>query len=179
MQRIADIDTKESRWAVGPILRYPLGKMVVGGSLTYGKQQFTIAQTLPNPAPANTLTDIPSVSYTMITPAAFLKYPLTSKITANVDAAFHAITNTGQIQASGMTGYGAATVTGFEVEAGGDYMVTKNIFARVSLRYESIAFKFKGDPTSQTNIRDTDPEQDVTGAKDTYMGGTATVGYVY
>jgi hypothetical protein len=179
MQRIADIDTKESRWAVGPILRYPLGKMVVGGSLTYGKQQFTIAQTLPNPAPANTLTDIPSVSYTMITPAAFLKYPLTSKITANADVAFHAITNTGQIQASGMTGYGAATVTGFEVEAGGDYMVTKNIFARVSLRYESIGFKFKGDPTSQTNIRDTDPEQDVTGAKDTYMGGTATVGYVY
>ena len=115
----------------------------------------------------------------MITPAAFLKYPLTSKITANADVAFHAITNTGQIQASGMTGYGAATVTGFEVEAGGDYMVTKNIFARVSLRYQSIGFKFKGDPTSQTNIRDTDAEQDVTGAKDTYMGGTATVGYVY
>jgi hypothetical protein len=179
MQRIADIDTKESRWAVGPVLRYPLGKIVVGGSLTYGKQQFTIAQTLPSPAPANTLTDIPSVSYTMITPAAFLKYPVTSKITANADLAFHAITNTGQIQASGMTGYGAATVTGFELEVGGDYMVTKNIFARVSLRYETISFKFKGDPTSQTNIRDTDPEQDVTGAKDTYMGGAATVGYVY
>jgi hypothetical protein len=179
MQRIADIDTKESRWAVGPVLRYPLGKIVVGGSLTYGKQKFEIAQTLPSPAPANTLTDIPSVSYTMITPAAFLKYPVTSKITANADLAFHAITNTGQIQASGMTGYGAATVTGFEAEVGGDYMVTKNIFARVSLRYETISFKFKGDPTSQTNIRDTDPEQDVTGAKDTYMGGTATVGYVY
>jgi hypothetical protein len=119
------------------------------------------------------------VSYTMITPAAFLKYPVTPKITANADLAFHAITNTGQIQASGMTGYGAATVTGFEVEVGGDYMVTKNIFARASIRYETISFKFKGDPTSQTNIRDTDPEQDVTGAKDTYFGGTATVGYVY
>lgn len=179
MQRIANIDTKESRWLVGPVLRYPLGKMVVGGSLTYGKQQFTIAQTLPSPAPANTATDIPSVAYTMITPAAFLKYPITTKITANVDAAFHAITNTGQIQSTGMTGYGAATVTGFELELGGDYMITKNIFARASFRYETIGFSFKGDPTSQTNIRDTDPEQDVTGAKDTYMGGTATVGYVY
>ncbi len=178
-QRVANIDTKESRWAVGPVLRYPVGKMLVGGSLTYGKQQFMIAQTLPSPAPANTQTDIPSVQYTMFTPAAFLKYPITPKITANVDAAFHAITNTGQIQASGMTGYGAATVTGFELELGGDYRGTKNIFARASFRYETIGFKFKGDPTSQTNIRDTDPEQDVTGAKDTYIGGTATVGYVY
>ena len=56
-------------------------------------------------------------------------------------------------------------------------MVTKNIFARVSFRYETIGFKFKGDPTSQTNIRDTDPEQDVNGARDNYFGGTATVGY--
>jgi hypothetical protein len=175
MQQIANLDTKENRWLVGPVLRYPLGKIVVGGALTYGKQQFSILQKLPNNEP----TDIPSVSYTMITPSAFIKYPLSSKITLNGDLAFHAITDTGQIQASGMTGYGAATVTGFELEAGGDYMVTKNIFARVSLRYESIGFKFKGDPTSQTNIRDTDPEQDVSGAKDTYMGGTATVGYVY
>ncbi|HEY5950553.1 MAG TPA: hypothetical protein VIV40_33910 [Kofleriaceae bacterium] len=174
-QQIANLDTKENRWAVGPVLRYPLGKMVVGGSLTYGKQQFTVKQTLPNNDP----TDIPSVSYTIIAPAAFLKYSVTPKITANLDLAFLGITNTGQIQSTGMAGYGAATVTGYELEAGGDYMVTKNIFARVSLRYEAIGFKFKGDPTSQTNIRDTDPEQDVSGAKDTYMGGTATVGYVY
>jgi len=173
--QIANLSTSESRWAVGPVLRYPMGKIVLGGSLTYGKQQFSIKQQLPNNDP----TDIPSVTYTMITPAAFAKYPITPKIALNADLAFHAITNTGQIQASGMTGYGAATVTGFEIEGGGDYMVTKNIFARVSLRYEAIGFKFKGDPTSQTNIRDTDPEQDVSGAKDTYMGGTATVGYVY
>jgi len=157
------------------VFRYPLGKIVVGGSLSYGKQSFTVQQSLPNNAP----TDIPSVSYTMITPAGFLKYPVTPKITANVDLAFHAITDTGQIQASGMAGYGAATVTGFEFEGGADYMVKKNIFARVSFRYETIGFTFKGDPTSQTNIRDTDADQDVTGARDTYFGGTATVGYVY
>jgi len=174
-QQIANLGTSESRWAFGPVFRYPMGKIVVGGSLTYGKQAFTIAQKLPNNDP----TDIPSVTYTMISPAAFAKYPVTPKITANAELMFHAITNTGQIQASGMTGYGAATVTGFELEAGGDYMVTKNIFARASFRYETIGFKFKGDPTSQTNIRDTDPEQDVSGARDNYFGGTATVGYVY
>jgi len=174
-QQVATLDTKENRWAVGPVLRYPMGKVVLGGGLTYGRQQFAIQQTLPNNEP----TDIPNVHYTMLTPSVFVKYPVTPKIVLNADAAFHAITNTGQIQQTGMAGYGASTVTGFEVEGGGDYMVTKNIFARASVRYESISFKFKGDPTSQTNIRDTDPEQDVMGAKDTYFGGTVSVGYVY
>lgn len=174
-QQVANLDTKENRWALGPVLRYPMGKVVLGGSLTYGRQQFAIQQTLPNNEP----TDIPNVHYTMLTPAVFVKYPVTPKIVLNADAAFHAITNTGQIQQTGMAGYGASTVTGFEVEGGGDYMVTKNIFARASVRYESISFKFKGDPTSQTNIRDTDPEQDVMGAKDTYFGGSVSVGYVY
>ncbi len=175
MQRIATLDTKENRWAVGPVFRYPMGKVVLGGSLTYGRQQFKVAQTLPN----NESSDIPNVHYTMVTPAVFVKYPVTPKINLNADAAFHAISNTGQIQQTGMAGYGAATVTGFELEGGGDYMLTKNIFARASVRYQSIGFKFKGDPTSQTNVRDTDPEQDVMGAKDVYFGGSVTVGYVY
>jgi hypothetical protein len=176
MQRVADLTTSESRWALGAVFRYPMGKILVGGSLSYGKQQFSIAQTLPNNDP----TDIPSVSYTFISPAGFVKYPVTPKITANGELAFLGVTNTGQIQASGATGYGAATVTGFELEAGADYMVKKNIFARASLRYQTFGFTFKGDPTSQSNIRDTDmTDKDVTGARDSYVGGTVTVGYIY
>jgi hypothetical protein len=175
VQRVADLNTKENRWAVGPVLRYPMGKLVVGGSLTYGRQQFTVAQQLPNNEP----TVIPNVHYTMITPAAFLRFPATSKIVLNADLAFHGITDTGQIQKTGMEGYGAATVTGYEAEGGVDYMVTKNIFARASVRYEAISIKFKGDPTSMSNLRDMDPEQDVTAAKDTYFGGTVTAGYVF
>jgi hypothetical protein len=30
-----------------------------------------------------------------------------------------------------------------------------------------------------TNTRDTDPEQDVTGAKDVYFGGFTTIGFIY
>ena len=175
VQQVADLKTTENRWAIGPVLRYPMGKLVIGGSLTYGRQQFSVQQKLPNDEP----TDIPNVHYTMISPAAFVRYPATSKIVLNADAAFHAVTNTGQIQKTGMDGYGAATVSGFEVEGGGDYMVTKNLFARASVRFESISLKFKGDPTSQSNVRDGDPEQDVTGAKDTYFGGSVSVGYVY
>src|SRR5690606_32753010 len=136
-------------------------------------QQFTVDQMLPNGDP----TDIPNVEYTMFTPAAFFRYPLLPKITVNLDAALHAITNTGAIQPS--TQYGPATLSGFQFEGGVDYMITPSIFARAALRYQTIGFKFTGDPTSQTNTRDSDPEQDVMGARDTYFGGTATVGWVY
>ena len=177
MQAVADLKTAESRWAVGAVLRYPLGEgpkaIVVGGSLSYGKQRFEVQQTLPN----NEKTDIPNVNYTMLTPSVFIQAPVIPKITLLADAAFHAITDTGAIQQPDQ--YGASTVTGFEINAGLDYALTKNIFARAQFRYETIGFKFKGDPVSMTHMRDTDPEQDVTGAKDTYVGGTATIGYLY
>jgi opacity protein-like surface antigen len=159
------------------VLRYPLGQgpsaVVVGGSLTYGKQKFEVFQSLPN----GEKTDIPNVNYTMISPAVFIQAPVAPKITLLADAAFHAITNTGDIQTPAQ--YGASTVTGFEVNAGVDYALSPSLFVRVSGRYETISFKFKGDPMSMTHTRDTDPDQDVTGAKDSYLGGTATIGYLY
>jgi hypothetical protein len=177
MQQIADLKTSESRWAVGGVFRYPLGPgakaIVVGGSLTYGRQKFTVEQVLPNNEP----TDIPNVHYTMITPAAFVAFPVMPKITFNLEGAFHAIMDTGAIQQP--TQYGASTVTGFELNTGIDYMLLKNVFVRGAFRYETIGFKFKGDPTSQTHTRDTDADQDVTGARDSYVGGTATIGYLY
>lgn len=177
MQQIANLATKESRWAFGGVFRYPLGSgpkaMVLGGRLTYGRQQFTVEQTLPN----GDKTDIPNVHYSMITPAAFFQFPVTPKIIFNLEAAFLLITNTGAIQNPDQ--YGAATVTGFEFDTGIDYMLLKNVFVRAAFRYETIGFKFKGDPMSQTHTRDADPDQDVTGARDSYLGGTATLGYLY
>mgnify|MGYP006210288641 CR=1 FL=1 len=61
---------------------------------------------------------------------------------------------------------GAATVSGFEFEAGADYMLTPSIFARAAFRYQTIGFKFKGDPMSQTHTRDTDAEQTLRRAHD-------------
>lgn len=175
--QIANLDTKESRWTIAGVFRYPLGKgakaPVVGGALGYSRQKFTVAQTLPNAEP----TDIPNVEYSMFSPGVFVRFPVIPKLTANLDAAFHAITDTGAIQTRPQ--YGAATVSGYSIVLGADYAITPNIFARAGIRYQKIGFTFKGDPMSQTNTRDTDPEQDVTGASDSYFGGVATVGYVY
>ncbi|HUS33152.1 MAG TPA: hypothetical protein VMZ53_31840 [Kofleriaceae bacterium] len=178
VQQTANLTTKESRWSVGGVLRYPLGteakSIVVGGTLAYGKQVFTVAQKLPNNDP----TDIPNVSYSMLSPGAFIQAPVIPKVVLNAEAMFHLITNTGDIQTQQQ--YGPSTVTGFEFMIGADYMIMKNVFVRAGFRYETIGFKFKGtDPMAQTHTRDTDADQDVQGARDTYMGGAATVGYVY
>lgn len=181
-QVVADLKTTESRWAVAAVLRYPLGQdarsIVVGGKLGYGRQKFNVEQTLPNSGMPPQKTDIPNVHYTMLSPTAFIQAPISSKIILNADATFHAITNTGAIQNPDQ--YGAATVTGYEVSVGADYMLMTNVFVRAGIRYEGIGFTFKGDPMSMTHTRDTDAtDQDVTGAKDTYFGGTATIGYLY
>ena len=182
MQQVADLATSESRWQVGAVLRYPLGQharaIVVGGKLLYGRQKFNVEQTIPNSGTPPQKTDIPNVHYTMVSPTAFVQAPITSKIILNAEASFHAVTNTGAIQNPDQ--YGAATVTGYELNVGADYMLMTNVFIRAGIRYEGIGFTFKGDPMSMTHTRDTDAtDQDVTGAKDTYFGGAATVGYLY
>lgn len=182
MQQVANLATTESRWQVGAVLRYPLGQgpraIVVGGKLSYGRQKFNVEQTIPNSGMPPQKTDIPNVHYTMLSPTAFIQAPISNKIILNADASFHAVTNTGAIQNPDQ--YGAATVTGYEVNAGADYLLMTNVFVRVGVRYEAIGFTFKGDPMSMTHTRDTDAtDQDVTGAKDSYFGGVATVGYLY
>lgn len=181
-QVVADLKTSESRWNVAAVLRYPLGQgpraIVVGGKLGYGRQKFNVEQTLPNSGMPPQKTDIPNVHYTMLSPTAFIQAPISGKIILNADASFHAVTNTGAIQNPDQ--YGAATVTGYELNVGADYMLMTNIFVRAGIRYEAIGFTFKGDPMSMTHTRDTDAtDQDVTGAKDSYFGGVATVGYLY
>jgi hypothetical protein len=181
-QQTRDLATSESRWGVAAVLRYPLGQgpraIVVGGKLGYNKQKFTVEQTLPDSGMPAQKTDIPNVAYTMLSPSAFVQAPIAPKIVLNADLTFHAVTDTGDIQTPAQ--YGAATVTGYEINLGADYMIKTNIFIRAGIRYEGIGLTFKGDPMSMTHTRDTDAtDQDVMGAKDTYFGGAATLGYLY
>lgn len=176
--QVANLATSESRLKVAAVFRYPLGKgasaPVIGGKLGYQTKRFNIAQTLPN----MDATDVPNVYYKMFEPEAFLIYPASPKLDLDVNAGFLAITDTGDIQKSSQ--YGPATVSGFELAAGLDYNVTKNIFVRGEGMVQTIGFTFKGDPMSKTNTRDNDPTtQEVMGARDTYFGGALTLGYIY
>ena len=186
MQQVATLDTSESRFGLAAVFRYPMGKLVVGGKLGYESQSFKVAQTTPD----NKSTDIPNVEYSIIEPAAFVRYGVIPKLTIGGDVGFLVVTGAGTaagpIAGTGDIGnssvYGQATASGYELEANGEYMLTSRIFARAVVRLESISFTFKSDPsgTSLTNTRDTDPTtQDVNGAKDLYFGGYAMVGFLY
>ena len=164
------LPTSQSHYAFGAVFRYPLGKATVGASLRYGRQAFTIGSN------GNVTSEMPNVNYTIIDPQLLLRYEVSPKITLNVNLGYMAFLNAGAIQKN--DAYGAATITGFEGELGGDYALTKNIFVRAAFRFETIGFKFKGTGTMST-MRDTDMEQDVFGARDNYIGGAVTAGYLY
>lgn len=172
----AKLSTVEDRFSIGAVVRYPVSpQLLVGGKILYSSQQFNIAQTF-----AGTMaTDVPNVHYQMAEPKLWAKYSLGGPIQINGEAGFLLVTNTGGIQSSNNSGYGPATVSGFELSAGLDYTLTKNLFLRALAKFESISLSFKGDPASLANTRDSDLDQDVHGAKDTYFGGSATIGYAF
>jgi len=159
-----ELKTASERYLFGAAFRYPLGSLVVGGRLGYGRQLFEIAGA-----------DLPNVGYTMIEPGAFLKFPI-AKLTFGLDLSYQLMLKEGQI--SDTTQYGKASVSGLDVDLSGDYPLTKNIFARGSIKVERIAYKFNGTGMLSTG-RDSDPEQDVQGATDMYLGAAITLGILY
>ena len=175
--KTASINTTEARFSVGAVLRYPVSpSLLIGGRLLYSFQQFNLEPTFAN----GKSTDVPNVGYKMAEPKAFLRYQLAGPLAIDADVGFMLVTDTGGIQASTSSGYGPATVTGYEANLGLDYTLTKNLFIRALVRYETISLTFKGDSKSESNTRDGDPTtQDVKGAKDLYYGATGSIGYAF
>ncbi len=175
--QVAALASASERWTFGPAFRYPLGTgalaPVITGELLYNHQQFTIAQDLPN----GMTVDIPNFIYKGIEPRVLFRYPVSPKLELFADTGLQHVTSEGEV--SQKNEYGTTHVLGFDFEAGGDYAVNKNIFVRASLRVETLGLNFTGNGTL-SNDRDGDPtQQDVFGARDTYYGGTVTVGYLY
>jgi hypothetical protein len=163
--------TKESRYSIGGVIRRALWDspraLVVSGSLDYSRQVFSIS------GPAN----LPSVQYTILEPGGALRMPLTSKLAVGLEAKFMLVTSAGRIEAP--TQYGGTRAIGVEGAFAVDYRITRNVFARVALRAETLQLTFDGTGELAT-MRDDDPEtQDVSGARDNYVGGLVTAGYLY
>ena len=164
-------DTKETRLGAGLVFRRAFGSTatapVVLASVTYSSQVFRIAGDL----------DIPNVKYTMFEPGLGVRVPVTANLIFGLDAKFMAITNTGQIQR--LEQYGTARVLGLEGALAVDYLFGRGLFARAAFRYETIGYTFKGNGLMAVNRDNVASTQDVMGARDSYLGGLASVGYLY
>lgn len=162
--------TKQSHYAFGLAFRYPIGpKAVIGLRLRYGKQIFTISN-VDGMGPG-----IPNTAYTIIDPALTFAYQAAPKIAIDAKLGFMAVTNTGQIQKPDQ--YGAATVSGIEGDVGLSYAFAKKAYVRAGFSFETIGYAFKG--TGMLADPDGDMMQDVTGARDTYLGGSLAIGLLY
>ncbi len=176
--QVATLPTKSSRFSIGAVFRYAFNDSatspVIGAELRYGKQLFSVNATLPGGAG---VADIPSVDYAAIMPSVNFHYPVSPKLEIITMAGLQLISAAGQISQADQ--YGPASVLGIDFSLGADYAIKKNIFVRAAFNVETIGFSFKGTGTLSNN-RDMDPtQQDVFGARDTYLGGAVTVGYLY
>jgi hypothetical protein len=166
------LKTQANRLLIGGVFRYPLGSKaespVVGGRLAFAKQSFQIQMG----------SDLPNVNYAAIQPGVFFKLPV-GKLVFNADLGYQLISKTGQMTKGDMTGYGQASVSGIDFKLSGDYALTKAIFARGGIQIERIGYKFKGSADTLATLRDNDPEQDVRGATDMYIGAAFAIGYLY
>jgi hypothetical protein len=172
----ASVPTTSQRYAVGAVLRIPFGDEATAPMVTikarYGRKKFNLSS---GGLPAGAI-DVPNVNYTMIDPSLGLTYPVSEKLAVTVTGGGMLIINTGQIQSADY--YGPAKVLGLNADLSIEFRITKAIFIAAGGQFSTFGFKFKGGAT-QSNMRDTDPEQDVTAARDSYVGGSATLGFAY
>ncbi len=174
----ASLATTEQHLALGVVFRHALNKKpdspTIYASIRYNQAKFDINK---DQAPMGVTVDIPNTDYTYIDPGVGIRYPITPKIALDGVVRFDLITNTGEMQQPDQ--YGAATVYGFDVDAGGDYMIDTQWFVHAGLKLSTIGFSFKGNGALSNN-RDGDPTTvDVQGARDTYYGAVVTAGYLY
>ncbi|MGE0867960.1 MAG: hypothetical protein AB7P03_05350 [Kofleriaceae bacterium] len=159
-----ELATSASRYAVGVALRFPLGAAaVVGATVRYGKQSFSI----------DGMTGVPNTAYTIIDPMAFVDYSLSKNLVLGASAGYMLVRGTGTIGQGDQYGPGGAK--GFEGDVGVSYRLTNSLWLTGAFRFSRVTLTFNG-TGAQTNA-DADMEQEVFGAVDTNLGGALTLGY--
>jgi hypothetical protein len=157
------LKSTEQRFAVGATFRYPLGTAenapVVGASLRYGQQAFTI----------DGMSKVPDVNYSMLDFTAFVQYTLAPKMLLHVSAAALLPLDAGEITL--LAQYGRAKITGFEGSLGLDYRLMPNVFARAEGRFETLGYAFLNEGAQKA--------KGIGGARDSYFGGVLTAGYLF
>ncbi|MEZ4402643.1 MAG: hypothetical protein R3B06_21660 [Kofleriaceae bacterium] len=168
------LPTTEQHLAIGVVYRHPLSAVLtVEGSLRYNKRKFAIDKA---GVPADAV-DIPNTDYTYVDPGLGVGYRLGPKMVLGADLRFLLITNTGEMQSPDQ--YGASTVTGVDAAASFDYQVAPKVVVRVGVGLATIGYAFKGNG-ALTNNRDGNAATiDVSGARDTYFGGSAGAAYQF
>lgn len=170
------LPTKQSRYGVNLRYRHNFGSGPHGVSLLasvgYNKLTFSIDK---SGAPDNVIVDVPNTAYTYVDPGIGVRVPIAGSVYGLVEGKFMAVLGTGEIQQPEQ--YGAATVTGFDGDAGLEYGLGDHFLVRAGARLIMIGYSFKGN--GEQSDRDGNGSADVGGASDRYLGGYLTAGYAF
>ncbi len=170
--------TRQMRWVVGGKLRYAFGSKANRPSIAlgvgYGRRAFIVDR---GGLPDGTALDLPDVDYRLYEPSLMLRVPLgTERLALAAVGKGMLFQSAGAIQ--DQREYGAAKITGFEAEGIIDVAITSMVLLRLRGSYCLIGYDFTGNG-NQTNNRDGDPDQDVGGAADRWISGSASLGVAY
>jgi hypothetical protein len=165
----------QSHYTIGARYRLGLGEASsVAFGLDYASRRYVADRSGLGAA----VLDAPDVDYKAVSPGASLRVPVASSVTVFGGADGLLIFEAGGIQNS--TSYGPATVYGVEGTAGVDIALARQIALRIGLEYSQIMFKFTPKGATMANSRDQDQaSQDVNGATDRSIGGTAMICLTY
>jgi hypothetical protein len=172
------LPTTQAQWSVGARFRLRFGRSATAPSLTvgggYGRRSFTVDRSA---LPANAVLDLPDVDYAYVDPGLTFRLPLGRRVALFAGGKALLLLSAGDIQEQDQ--YGAATATGGEAIAGIDVMITSRFLINVTGTGALIGLDFEGNG-DQINNRDQDPDtEDIAGATDTYLGGSASLGVIF
>lgn len=174
----ATAPTEQTSYSIGGRLRFRLNflpadpVLTIGGGI--GQLSFMVD---PNAVPAGIVLDVPNTTYKYFDPGAWLKLSVHPKIDVEVGGQALLVTDAGQVQDADQ--YGGANITSYALDLGVEYSLTPNWRVRANGSYTSLGLAFIGNG-AQTRGRDgDDTDVEVLGAKDSYLGGSIALGYVY
>jgi hypothetical protein len=170
------LPTDQTRYGAGLVYRWNFGSSptnpTVKVSARYNKLSFNIDESKADDPSA---IEIPDVSYAYVDPGIGLRVPLGERIALLAEGHYIYVLDAGQFENADQ--YGKGSVFAFDADAGAELAITSNLVARAGARYMQYSTKLDG----QGDLTDVDGNgmQDVTKAKDVYLGFYATAGLLF
>jgi hypothetical protein len=125
-----------------------------------------------------TVTGLPDVNYSYVDPNIGFRMPLgTDKLALLAEARYLLILGSGAF--SEQDNYGSGTTVGVDFEGGLEYRLMPRLPIHVGIHYVRIAYDFDGTGKLANNLDGDSTSADVGGALDEYLGGYATIGYIF
>lgn len=183
----ATVTSTQQRYGVGLRFRYKVGQRAHGPLLKLGVGIARLSHVIdrqsvsgggePPELPQPDDIDVPDTVYTYLDPGLSLRVPVVAGVALLAGARAMLVLDTGPVQEPEQ--YGAATLTGVDADVGIEIVIGERVLMRLAGHMTLIGYAFAGNG-AQSNNRDGNPATvDVGGARDLYLGGHASLGYLF